>query len=132
MHGQPPSDPIHEESIEIIENLGRERKISQAALIEFDLLMKSRGFSYSERIKTWSILKGLISIEVIEILSPLDIIVATYLVEKYGMDYFDSLIASQCITRKASPITTDKNIESIVLKAQEIITELRKLGIEIH
>lgn len=70
-----------------------EGKDFTSALVESDLLLKSKGFNCSERIKTWDILRNL-SIEVIEILPPLDFIVATYLVKEYGIDYFDSLITS--------------------------------------
>jgi len=47
-----PSDKAHDNAISIIENLGNGRVISQVSLIEFDLLMKSRGFSYDKRMKT--------------------------------------------------------------------------------
>ena len=44
-----PNDPLHDRAIEVLEGLDEERRVSQAALIELDLLMKSRGFNYRER-----------------------------------------------------------------------------------
>ncbi len=103
--------------------------ISQAALIEFDLLMKARGLTSSERRKVWNVLYKLISIEDIELLTPLDILVASYLVDMYKFDYFGSLIATQCIVGSAEPLTTDKEIIGVVLKARHVIHDLKRMGI---
>lgn len=111
-----PSDPLHTKAVEIIESLGNHRKVSQASLIELDLLMKSRGFTIDERLKTWTLLEKIIPIEAIEPVSPQDFAIAVILAEKHGLDYFDALIAAQCITRNAKPLTTDKEIIKIVSK----------------
>ena len=47
-----PSDPLHENAIAYLENLGDDRVVSQASLIEFDLLKKTRGLESEERRKT--------------------------------------------------------------------------------
>ncbi len=107
-------DPLHRQAMEILENLDSETKVSQASLIELDLLMKSRGFTDSERAKTWSILEKIIPIECIEIVTPRDLALAAMLVERYSMDYFDALIAAQCINRNARPLTTDSKIIEVV------------------
>ena len=73
-----PDDPRHEEALEIINDLGM-RRVSQAALIELDLLMKSRGFSPDERRRTWSIMERIIPRDSIEVLIPLDFFTATML-----------------------------------------------------
>ncbi len=127
-----PSDPLHEDAVSIIENLGDGRVISQTSLIEFDLLMKTRGLSSDERLKAWFVLYKLIDIDTIEPVTPLDIIVATYLTTDFKLDYFDALIAAQCMVRKAKPLTTDKEIIDIVSRRDDIILELRKHGIRIY
>jgi len=104
-----PDDPRHEEALEIINDLGM-RRVSQAALIELDLLMKSRGFSPDERRRTWSIMERIIPRDSIEVLIPLDFFTATMLYEERGLDYFDALVAAQCIVRDALPLTTDADI----------------------
>ncbi len=35
------SDPLHRDAVKIIEGLSKNRKITEASLIEFDLLMKA-------------------------------------------------------------------------------------------
>jgi predicted nucleic acid-binding protein len=105
-----PDDPRHEKALELINNLGMKRRISQAALIELDLLMKSRGFSPDERKRVWSIMEQIIPTDSIEVLVPLDFFIATSLYEEKGLDYFDALVAAQCIVRDAFPVTTDADI----------------------
>ena len=111
-----PSDPLHSRAMEIMESLGGHRRVSQASLIELDLLMKSRGFTTEERLKTWTFLRKIIPTEAIEPVNPQDFAIATLLTEKYGLDYFDALIAAQCITRNAKPLTTDKEIIEAITK----------------
>jgi len=120
-----PSDPLHEDAIMYVENLGDGRVISQASLIEFDLLMKTRGIKSEERIKTWLILHRLIDANAIEPVTPLDMVVAAYLVTNYHLDYFDSLISAQCIVRKAKPLTTDNEIIEVVSRRNQILLTLR-------
>lgn len=124
-----PSDPLHEEAARLVESLGPERKVSQAALIEFDLLMKSRGLSLTDRISVWNLLQALIDMEAIEPVSPTDLAVAAFLAGSYGMDYFDSIIASQCLLRKAEPLTTDEEITRIIDMSENVKEEMKKQGI---
>ncbi len=121
-----PSDPLHENAITYLENLGNDRVVSQASLIEFDLLMKTRGLESEERRKTWLILHKLIDVNTIEPVTPLDMAIATYLVTTYNLDYFDSLISAQCIVRKAKPLTTDKEIIDIVSKRNQVLSAFRR------
>ena len=111
-----PSEPLHDEAVGVLESLGPNRKISQAALIELDLLMKSRGFTLDERLKTWKFLEKLIPAETVELIIPQDFTIAAVLTEKYGLDYFDGLVAAQCMVRNAKPLTTDKDIINVVSK----------------
>jgi len=111
-----PSDPLHSRATEIMESLGGHRKVSQASLIELDLLMKYRGFTTEERLKTWTFLEKIIPTEAIEPVNSQDFAIATLLTEKYGLDYFDALIVAQCITRNAKPLTTDKEVIEAVAK----------------
>ncbi|MCD6195954.1 MAG: PIN domain-containing protein [Staphylothermus sp.] len=124
-----PSDPLHEDAVRIIENLNEERRVSQASLIEFDLLMKSRGLRLNDRLKAWMVLNKLISNDSVEAVLPLDMIIALYLYEKYSLDYFDALIAAQCIARNAKPLTIDKEIIQTIARKEEIINDLRKLHV---
>lgn len=121
-------DPTHAKAVEVIENLNEEVKVSEAALLEFDLLLKSRGFKFDERIEVWSILNGLVYKEYIEIVTPLDLLLTTYITSEYGLDYFDSLISAQCIIRGADPVTNDKEIIKFMDKRREVLNVMRKSG----
>jgi predicted nucleic acid-binding protein len=102
-----PDDPKHEEAVELLSDLGTSRRVSQAALIELDLLMKSRGFTIEERRNAWLVLTRVIPEEAVELLAPKDFAVAVELYESEGLDYFDALVAAQCVVRNAKPVTTD-------------------------
>jgi predicted nucleic acid-binding protein len=105
-----PDDEKHEEALKLLSELSRDRKVSQAALVELDLLMKSRGFSSEERGRVWSLLGQIIPKDFVEALIPIDFAIAVKLHEERGLDYFDALIVAQCISRNATPITTDTDI----------------------
>ena len=124
-----PSDPLHGTAVEVVENLSLERRVSQIALVEFDLLMKSRRLSQSDRISAWVLLQGLIGADAIELVTPLDMAAATFLSSRYGIDYFDSIIAGQCLLRKAKPLTTDEEIIRTVNMSKEIRKQMKELGI---
>ena len=123
------SDPLHSEAKSVMEELRPHRRVSQASLLELDLLMKSRGFTLAERLKTWILLEKIIPNELVELLNPQDLTIAVILTEKYGLDYFDALIAAQCITRNAKPLTTDKDIIEAVSKTSKdkLLSELKNL-----
>ena len=124
-----PSDPLRGIIVRIIENLGEERRVSQASLIGFGLLIKSRGLGLYDGLKAWIVLNKLVGNDSVKSVLPLDMIIALYLYEKYGLDYFDALIAAQCIARNAKPLITDKEIIQTIAKKKEIINDLRKLHI---
>lgn len=121
-----PSDPLHPHSVEMIEELGEDRKVSQASLLELDLLMKSRGFTMDQRIKVWHLLNSVID-RSLEPLSPLDIALGAFLSSK-GLDYFDSLIAAQCLVRGAKPVTTDQEIIEMIERGEELLSEFEELS----
>ena len=114
-----PEDPRHEEAAELLSGLGTGRRVSQAALIELDLLMKSRGFGPEERESVWLVLAQVIPGGAVEPLVPRDFAVAVELHESRGLDYFDALVAAQCLVRGAKPITTDAAILKILEKASK-------------
>ncbi len=78
-----PEDPLHQESVKTIESLGAERRVSQAALLELDLLMKARGFTPSERRDVWTLLSIVIG-DNVEPLLPQDFSLAATLAEAKG------------------------------------------------
>ncbi len=117
-----PSDPLHEVADRVLGSLGEKEVVSQAAMIEFDLLMKSRSLSLEERLKALSLLGVLVDGKLAP-LTPADMAAAAYLFDRYKLDYFDSLFAAQCILREAEPLTTDEEILEVV-SSEEIRQEI--------
>ncbi|MDK2373119.1 MAG: hypothetical protein QI197_07075 [Candidatus Korarchaeota archaeon] len=60
-------------------------------------------------------------------LSPSDIALGAFLSSK-GLDYFDSLIAAQCLVRGAKPVTTDQGIIEVIEKREELLGEFEELS----
>ncbi len=90
--------------------------VPSVALLETDLVMKGRGYSYKERKTSWRALRHKIQSSKIVPNSVPSIYVATSLQEK-GLDYFDSLITSLALERRAEVITTDRAIAKVVKTA---------------
>jgi len=92
--------------------------------------MKTRRLTLQERIQVWKILSLFITPDTVEQLTPLDLAAATYLSQTYQIDYFDSLIAAQCMLRAANPLTTDPAIKETLRRRKTIQENLKKLGIQ--
>ncbi len=114
-----PGSSLHREAARLLEEeLPRGgARVSTAALIELDLVMKSRGYTWREREEAWLLLAAVIG-DAVEPLTPMDMAEAARLQESRGLDYFDSLIAAQCINRGADPATTDREILETVAAAR--------------
>jgi len=120
------SDPLHDKAVQLIESLSLTRKISQASLLELNLLMKTRGFNWKQRLRTWLLLSSLIPKDLIEVILPLDLSLAAFIVYKYKLDYFDAIISAQCILRNAKPLTTDREILQMTSKSFEVLEEFKQ------
>jgi len=83
--------------------------VPSAAILEADLVMKTRGYDYKERRSTWHALEYRIPATKILPNSISSVRVALDLQEG-GMDYFDSLITSAALEHKAVVITTDRAV----------------------
>lgn len=88
-------------------------RIPTSTLIEFDLVMKARNYTDSERETTWLELSPKIPREKIISISPTALATSSHL-QSQGMGYFDSLITALALELKASIITDDKAIAAKV------------------
>ncbi len=77
-----------------------------------------------QRIKMWHLLNGVIDGS----LEPLSLryCVGAFLSSK-GLDYFDSLIAAQCLVR-GKLVTTDQEIIEVVMRSEELLGESEELS----
>ncbi|MHA1145494.1 MAG: type II toxin-antitoxin system VapC family toxin [Candidatus Helarchaeota archaeon] len=89
--------------------------IPSLALMEFDIVLQSRGFSYKERMEKHSLLladfpkleKNIIPI------APVVLYNIARLESKYELDYFDAGICAQSLQADGIIITPDRKISSI-------------------
>jgi len=110
-----PEDREHARSIEHVAKVSSEDDVfvPDFSLMEADLVMKTRGYSDSEREASWRALETRIpsgktaSHSVSSIYAALDL-------QANGMDYFDSLITSLARETGSTVVTTDKAIAAAV------------------
>src|SRR5437879_1624295 len=110
-----PEDREHRRSAEHIAKVASDDDVfvPSFSLMEADLVMKTRGYSNSEREISWRALEARIPSPKIAAHSISSIYGALELQED-GMDYFDSLITSLAIETESTVITTDKAIAAAV------------------
>jgi predicted nucleic-acid-binding protein len=108
-------DKQHRRSVEHIGEVSSEDDVfvPDFSLMEADLVMKTRGYSASEREISWRALETKIPSPKVAAHSISSIYGALELQDE-GMDYFDSLITSLARETDSSVITTDKAIAAVV------------------
>jgi predicted nucleic-acid-binding protein len=108
-------DRLHARSTEHLQRVsaGDEEFVPTSSLIEADLAMRLRGYTDSEREESWRALEGEVPAEKVV---PNSVPSIRYAVElqKNGMGYFDSLVASPARETDSIVITTDKRIGEAV------------------
>jgi predicted nucleic acid-binding protein len=110
-----PKDKEHKRSVHQLERASSDDKVfvPVTTLLEADLLMKIRQYSDPERETSWAALEGMIPREKVVSNSVSSVRSAEEL-QKEGMDYFDSLIASLAMESDSSVITRDASIKDVV------------------
>jgi PIN domain nuclease of toxin-antitoxin system len=110
-----PKDGLHSKSAEHLQRVSSDDEsfVPAVSLLEADLVMKVRGYTASERRVSWRALEGEIPTHKIASISVSTVLTAVEL-QKDGMDYFDSLIASLAKETASVVITTDKKIREVV------------------
>ncbi len=106
---------LHPRCIKYLNSVYEEKEtfVPAISILETDLVMKARRYSYEERRISWQALDYKIPVNKIVTNSVSSIQAAISLQEK-GMDYFDSLIGSLAMEHKATVMTTDRVIGSVV------------------
>ncbi len=110
-----PGDKRHKRSVEHIDRVASDGDVfvPDTSLIEADLVMKIKGYTYPDREISWRALESKIQSSKIVANTVLSIHSALRLQED-GMDYFDSLISSLARETNSVVITTDRAIKAVV------------------
>ncbi|MHA1267612.1 MAG: type II toxin-antitoxin system VapC family toxin [Candidatus Helarchaeota archaeon] len=109
-------DKYHKLGLQYLQGVNEgEYLIPSLALLEFDIVLKSKGFSFEERMEKHALLlsdfpkieKHLLK------LSPIVLYNLARIEEEYNLDYFDAGICAQALQDDGIVITPDKKISTV-------------------
>ncbi len=108
-------DRFHRDSLGRLGNASKETMLGTFALLEFDLVLKSRGSTAEQRSDLMVLLlKDFANIATaIHSVSPSTIAIAAQLESRFGLDYFDALLASESMEHDGIIVSTDREFEKI-------------------
>ena len=109
-----PGNANHDLAFRYLTLIGKDDEtfVPLTSVIEFDLVMKERKYTSSQRIDAFGWLSHMVPSVKIAFNSVLSMGEAIKLQES-GMGYFDSLITGLAIEKNATVLTTDKEISKI-------------------
>ena len=110
-----PRDKKHKKALKVISSV-RGIKVPDTALLEFVIVLKARGRSTKEIRDAMNALKDIFEMYLIKEVKTIDadlIIKQTEIEEKYGLTFFDSLIASSALKLDKAIISDDKAFDKI-------------------
>lgn len=109
-------DPRHGKAKGYMRKLrGKEFYLASFALMEFDIVLKSRGVSSEERMEEHALLlKDFPELhEKVFPLNPSTLYLAAKLEGELGLDYFDAGVAAEALQHDGEVISTDKAFERV-------------------
>jgi len=110
-----PRDKKHDNALRVISSV-RGIKVPDTALFEFVVVLKARGRSAGEIREAVNALKDVFEIYLIKEVKTIDtdlIVRQAEIEEKYGLTFFDSLIASSALKLDKTVISDDKAFDKI-------------------
>ncbi len=114
-----PTDPAHERSKRFLARLGEpDYYLAGFAMLEFDMVMKSRGFSYGERMVRHALLAKDYPRSTVKVrpVPPNVLFLAARIEGEEGTDYFDAGVAAEA-----------KSLDGLVVSNDRIFDELKGL-----
>jgi len=110
-----PKDPKHKNALRKVKEI-RNLKVPDTALLEFQIVLRARGRTSSQVRLALLALRQILSqhnIEEINTLNTKLLITQCGLEEKYGLSYFDSLLAASALALDKQIISDDKAFDKI-------------------
>jgi predicted nucleic acid-binding protein len=109
-------DKYHELGVKYLEGVNNgEYLIPSLALVEFDIILKNRGYSFAERMEKHALLLADYPYLDANILnfSPIVFYNLARLESEYNLDYFDAGICAQALQHDGIIITPDRKIAAV-------------------
>ncbi len=108
------ADPRHERALYYMGKLGEEAYyISAMALVELDVVLKSRGFSHEQRMDIFALLAADYPNARISPLSPTTFYLAAKIEREHGLDYFDACVAAEALSLDGIVVSTDHAFDKV-------------------
>lgn len=109
-------DPQHQTALGYLESLAENAfYIASFALLEFDIVLKSRGYTFDERMEKHALLLRDFPLveEKSSKLRPSTLFLAAKLEKEVGLEYFDAGVAAEALQHDAIVISTDHAFEKV-------------------
>ena len=108
-------DKHHSVAKNHIKNLSKKGyRLSTFAVLEFDIVLKSRGFPFEERMEKAALLiKDFPQIMKVSSITPATIYLTARLEKELSMDYFDAGVASEALQSDCVVISTDRVFDKV-------------------
>jgi predicted nucleic acid-binding protein len=113
--GADEEDGFHADAVRHLERLGGDTVLAAAALVEFDLVLKSRGRDARDRGGLFALLLATYpqSVRAVHLATPRTFFLASLLSESDGLDYFDALVAAEALEHDGQVVSSDGAFEAI-------------------
>ncbi len=110
-----PEDAFHEKALEHLAKLGTRYVLATSALIEFDIVLKSRGFDYNERMEKFALLirDFPAAAEAVHRITPATLYLAALHERDFDLDYFDACVAAEAWEHDGIVVSTDESFDVI-------------------
>jgi predicted nucleic acid-binding protein len=110
-----PLDKFHRDGVRQLRKVGGGTQIGTSALMEFDIVLKSRGLSASDRMKEMALLmKDYPNVAFsVHRISPSTLYLAALHEREFGLDYFDALIAAEAAEQDGEVVSSDRAFDSV-------------------
>jgi predicted nucleic acid-binding protein len=111
-----PEDSAHEKSKRFLGRLGEpDYYLASFAMLEFDIVMKSRGFSHVQRMLQHALLAKDYPLSTVKVrpLSPTILYLAARIEGEEGTDYFDAGVAAEAKSLDGMVVSTDRIFDKL-------------------
>ncbi len=111
-----PRDPRHKYALEILTKFGNELVVPDTALLEYEVVLKSRGCSLTEVKEALLAIKRIIDdygLSEARTIDSTTMIRHLEIMERYGLSFFDSLIASSTLALGGVVVSDDEDFDRV-------------------
>lgn len=110
-----PEDPSHTKALKHLAKLGPKRLLATFALIEFDIVLKSRGYTDENRMEKLALLLRDFPASATSIhpITPATLYAAALNERSFRVDYFDAAVAAEAMEHDGKVVSTDRAFDVI-------------------